>query len=434
MAGYNSIKILRGSSSTIQNLANNGTTLLDGQLLYIKDKNYLSVGTTGAEGSLSPINTSPITVRELRGYSEDANGITSNTDLPYYINYADDGLNIHSPSNVDITAPGEINSSTSGTLSFQGMTWNENVSNKQVTAQAVYSINTSIYRLNSPNVLINGSNVALGQPSSTTSGSYIQINGNIELQGLNSVNLTAIDVANTVGSGVKLNACTRNILLENISFLNSSQQLNLSFPYIIVNTSSGMRHLSENGNIEIITSNTGDVHIESASNLYLNAANNFYIGSNVIRYPSGSMNTFVNLPSAGLANRRLALYAEIPRAYVHNLRVSSLDNSSWDLSRVSSAGTNFTFFTSIISDNSASLSGHSGADLVDILADNYNRPANGTLLTDYQFYIIMGVRFSNAGSSNQQLMFYAIGPSLIGTTLTVNASTVAAITDGVISL
>ena len=36
MAGYNGIQILRGSASSIQ-----GKELLDGQPLFVKDKNYL---------------------------------------------------------------------------------------------------------------------------------------------------------------------------------------------------------------------------------------------------------------------------------------------------------------------------------------------------------------------------------------------------------
>ena len=78
MAGYNGIKILRGNSGSLSGKGN----LLEGQPLYIKDKNYLTVGggTNGAR-----INQSPITVRELIGYADDNNGITGSINNSYSI-------------------------------------------------------------------------------------------------------------------------------------------------------------------------------------------------------------------------------------------------------------------------------------------------------------------------------------------------------------
>ena len=48
MAGNNSIQILRANSQTI---ANSSETLLDGQLLYNTDKNYLTCG----GGAITPL-------------------------------------------------------------------------------------------------------------------------------------------------------------------------------------------------------------------------------------------------------------------------------------------------------------------------------------------------------------------------------------------
>ena len=318
MAGYNSIKILRGNSSTVQNLANNGTTLLDGQLLYIKDKNYLSVGTTSAGGSLSPINTSPITVRELRGYPEDVNGITSNTDRPYYINYVDDGLNIHSPLNVDITAPGEISSTTSGTLSFQGMTWNENVSNKQVTAQAAYSINTSIYSLNgssslslnSPSININASSLNVGSLSSSTSAvPYLKMNTcSVTLQGNNSVSIVACNSSHSDPASVTLFGPNNSIELRDVNnihtFAGAAQSLSIeaSGSLNLIGTM-GLNIESTGSSVRIGNFTSDPLYINAGAPIYLNAptiwlnANNrlaLNVNQNRIYY--GSINSTTGLP------------------------------------------------------------------------------------------------------------------------------------------
>ena len=76
MAGNNSIQILRGSSSAI---ANSSETLLDGQMIYNTDKNYLTIG---ANGNSTPVNSEPIACRKLVGYSGDSDdSIGNNTTV-----------------------------------------------------------------------------------------------------------------------------------------------------------------------------------------------------------------------------------------------------------------------------------------------------------------------------------------------------------------
>lgn len=72
MAGNNAIQILRANSATI---ANSSETLLDGQLLYNTDKNYL---TCGGGGNNTPVNSLPIVCAELVSYYGDDNTISSN--------------------------------------------------------------------------------------------------------------------------------------------------------------------------------------------------------------------------------------------------------------------------------------------------------------------------------------------------------------------
>ena len=74
MAGKNAIQILRANSATI---ANSSETLLDGQLLYNTDKNYLTCG--GGEGANKPVKALPIVCQELAFYQGDADNISANT-------------------------------------------------------------------------------------------------------------------------------------------------------------------------------------------------------------------------------------------------------------------------------------------------------------------------------------------------------------------
>lgn len=69
MAGKNSIQLLRISSNKLSS----SDYLLDGQPLYIKDKNYLSIGNDN-----STINKQPITTRSIIGYVGDTNTTLSN--------------------------------------------------------------------------------------------------------------------------------------------------------------------------------------------------------------------------------------------------------------------------------------------------------------------------------------------------------------------
>ena len=105
MAGNNSIQILRGSSSAI---ANSSETLLDGQMIYNTDKNYLTIG---ANGNSTPVNSEPIACRKLVGYSGDSDdSIGNNTTVIGQITIGHDDsvrqepiININS-SNVEIDA------------------------------------------------------------------------------------------------------------------------------------------------------------------------------------------------------------------------------------------------------------------------------------------------------------------------------------------
>lgn len=69
MAGLNSIQLLRISSKNLSS----SNYLLEGQPLYIKDKNYLSIGDNN-----STINKQPLAVRSVVGYVGDTNTTISN--------------------------------------------------------------------------------------------------------------------------------------------------------------------------------------------------------------------------------------------------------------------------------------------------------------------------------------------------------------------
>ena len=75
------IQILRGTSANIVKHANAGESLLDGQLLYNTDKNYLTVG----GGGNNSLTKHPISCRELVGYTADGSSITASKTTEYKI-------------------------------------------------------------------------------------------------------------------------------------------------------------------------------------------------------------------------------------------------------------------------------------------------------------------------------------------------------------
>lgn len=91
------IQILRGSNDKIV-----GSTdkLLDGQLLYNKDKNYITVG-----NNKSNFNSQPIRVRELGGFSSDDSSIGKEDTGEFYIRHDGASLNIYDNSFLEIKCP-----------------------------------------------------------------------------------------------------------------------------------------------------------------------------------------------------------------------------------------------------------------------------------------------------------------------------------------
>lgn len=106
MAGKNAIQILRANSATI---ANSSETLLDGQLLYNTDKNYLTCG----GGADKPVNSLPVVCQELAFYQGDADRISANTGDDYLVyrigpNKLVNKLEIYSNSNIALNTTSSI--------------------------------------------------------------------------------------------------------------------------------------------------------------------------------------------------------------------------------------------------------------------------------------------------------------------------------------
>ena len=113
MAGNNAIQILRGNT---QSIANSTETLLDGQLLYNTDKNYLTCGGGGANN----VNSLPITCRELVAYQGDEEAISNRTTEVASIRYNANRLQVSSSGNLNITSHGRAYMDTNGaTWDFQ---------------------------------------------------------------------------------------------------------------------------------------------------------------------------------------------------------------------------------------------------------------------------------------------------------------------------
>lgn len=238
MAGNNAIQILRANSATI---ASSSETLLDGQLLYNTDKNYL---TCGGGGNNKPVDSLPIVCQELAYYQGDANTISANTgnnNLVYRIgpNKLVDRLEIESKGNM--------------------------------------SINSS-------------SLIAL-----TSSNTNITAYGKINIYGDEGVSVNANGVVN-INSAYNLNMFTPNSIT-----INGGTGVHLaSSNYVdITNYSAGTCGISISSvfsNVNISTS-TNDISISASRNLYLNGSNiqcnatqgmNVRIGSNTINFPTKS--------------------------------------------------------------------------------------------------------------------------------------------------
>lgn len=99
MAGKNTIQILRGKITD----TNKSEKLLEGQPFYNEDKNYLTIGRQGGTASLDSL---PITVRELVGYTSDSDKITNTKTDEYSLKYSntDNSLKITSPRGIDINS------------------------------------------------------------------------------------------------------------------------------------------------------------------------------------------------------------------------------------------------------------------------------------------------------------------------------------------
>ena len=190
MAGYNGIKILRGNSGSLSGKGD----LLEGQPLYIKDKNYLTVGggTNGAR-----INQSPITVRELIGYADDNNGITGSINNSYSIspNVTSNGLDIYSNQPLDISSNANINISGAADVNI-------------ASPAAVY-INVT----NASNSLSYSRLTLSESGQSTLIGSAININSSTDLTLESREGDVWVNVGNADPRGV-LRVSSRNISLD----------------------------------------------------------------------------------------------------------------------------------------------------------------------------------------------------------------------------
>lgn len=113
MAGNNAIQILRANTQAI---ANSTETLLDGQLLYNTDKNYLTCGGGGANN----VNSLPITCRELVAYQGDEDAISNNTTETASIRHNANGLQVFSSTGINVKSSGKAYMNTNGaTWAFQ---------------------------------------------------------------------------------------------------------------------------------------------------------------------------------------------------------------------------------------------------------------------------------------------------------------------------
>ena len=107
MANNKSIQILRGERAKI---ASKTDSLLDGQLLYNKTDNYLTVG----NGDNAKISDNPVACREVHGYFSDNSGISTNNPSAYnyQIKPEEGNLLISSTGNIELAPTGTLTGKT----------------------------------------------------------------------------------------------------------------------------------------------------------------------------------------------------------------------------------------------------------------------------------------------------------------------------------
>lgn len=151
------IQILRGSNSSIVNRKDE--ELLDGQLLYNKTKNYITVG-----NNKSKFDAQPIRVRELGGYSTDDSTITTNPGDEFYIKHDGDALHIFSGDGIvfDEGTP-SISLNSSGSISFNVGTTTESQATFTISNNAVLKTNCSLSITNN-----------ISAQSTVTTGAYFK--------------------------------------------------------------------------------------------------------------------------------------------------------------------------------------------------------------------------------------------------------------------
>lgn len=209
MAGNNAIQILRANSATI---ANSSETLLDGQLLYNTDKNYL---TCGGGGNNKPVDSLPIVCQELAYYQGDANTISANTgnnNLVYRIGpnklvnkleiYSNSTIALNTNSSMLMNVPnGNIN------IAGTGITANLGSGSIDLHSQSGTTIKDST----------GGPTLTLASPRATLYGHYLDLTGsNVTISGSNQIELNSNGL-----SSIYLNGINANMFAEGLIEINS---------------------------------------------------------------------------------------------------------------------------------------------------------------------------------------------------------------------
>lgn len=184
------IQILRGSNDKI---VNSTDKLLDGQLLYNKDKNYLTVGSNSGDYKL---NAQPIRVRELGGFSSDDRGIASQTGsagFDFSIKHEDSSLDIWDSKHIIIgTCPAYNNLGTSKSSSYLKLNFENPAEN---SSAVIDTYNNKLEMDNSHTLLMYRENLIelataavtiksagtlnLSSDTGITSNSNLEVNGTI---------------------------------------------------------------------------------------------------------------------------------------------------------------------------------------------------------------------------------------------------------------
>lgn len=184
MAGKNIIQVLRGKVTD----TNKSEKLLEGQPFYNEEKNYLTIGRNGG----APLNSLPITVREVVGYVDDTAEIIQGKNQEYSLKYKNKSLKLTSPEGIDINSGNSDVTLTRGNSSSLTLKSDSiEYANNSVSDSAVVNIIT----LSTTGFIFKDSDGSGGSKLATVGMGKLKLNALCDADGIRQASISGTGIA-----------------------------------------------------------------------------------------------------------------------------------------------------------------------------------------------------------------------------------------------